>query len=108
MNTLANHGALQLEMSHKQAEETGIAFRHSYNLWYEVARKSNNSRDLFLDKELFDRSAKHCDQVKNLVAIFLGTASAKRFGVREEFRVSGAAIAPASTAIQHQVNVCNF
>ncbi|KAJ8694410.1 hypothetical protein PTI98_009334 [Pleurotus ostreatus] len=105
VNTMANHGALQSEMGQKRAEQTGIAFRHSYNLWYEVVRKANNSRDLFSDTEVFDRSPKHVDQVKGLVDIFRSSATKKRFGVREEFRVSGAAMAQASKAIKHQARI---
>ncbi|KAF9489935.1 hypothetical protein BDN71DRAFT_1431744 [Pleurotus eryngii] len=105
---MANHGDLQSEMGQKQAERMGIAFQHSYNLWYEVARKANNSWDLFSDKEVFLYSAKHVDQVKGLVDIFCSSATKKCFGVRKEFQVSGAVMAWASKAIKHQACVYHF
>lgn len=94
INTLELFGGLQAEMAgaDERQQRTHIAFRSSYNLAYEVTRPTDNSRDLFTAKDAYNMNPTIEQQVRSVVALYKGRPSGKSYGVRDEFRVGGAAL----------------
>lgn len=78
-NTLSQYGGLQAEMSKRHSNQTHIIFRSSYNLAYEVTRRTNNSRDMFKDTDLFNLTDEYLNGKQSLIKILKETAPKKSF-----------------------------
>jgi hypothetical protein len=89
-STLRNYGALQAEMPQDRALHTHVAFRNTYNLYYEAVRPSNNVPTLFSDHHAYELSEEYYKECSGIVKIFRKVKS-KTYGVRDEYRVSGQA-----------------
>jgi hypothetical protein len=92
LNTLSLYGGLQAEMARSRCNRTHIVFRSSYNLAYEATRQTNNSRDLFKEKEVYKIDDNFVSDSQGVLAIYKDTAPRKSYGVRDEFRVGYAAL----------------
>jgi hypothetical protein len=89
--TLSEYGGRQAEMRLQRMKQVHIAFRSTYNLCFEVVRRSGQAQYLCKDEDGIMVNQKFltgCDQWKNLFQ----TAQKNSFGVREEVRGSGIAI----------------
>lgn len=91
-NTLSHYGGLQAEMSRRHADQVHVIFRSTYNLAYEATRRTNNSRDMFQDADVFNLSEQYLKASHSLIKILKETAPKKSYGVRDEFRVGFSAI----------------
>ena len=89
LNTLSMYGGLQAESPASRRKRTHISFRSSYNLAYEATRQHDNSRNLFEEKEVYNRSPWYHDQLDKILEIYGSKASEQSYGVRDEFRISG-------------------
>ena len=88
--TLHNYGALQAEMPQDRALHTHVAFRNTYNLYYEAIRPSNNMPAFFSDSQAYGLSEEYYKECSGMIKIFRKVKS-KTYGVRDEYRVSGQA-----------------
>ena len=52
-NTLSRYGALQAEMQQERSQQTHIAFRSTYNLYYEAIRTNNNQVNFASDSDAY-------------------------------------------------------
>lgn len=104
INTMGQYGGLQAEMSNQRMERTHIVFRQSYNLAYEAIRRTNNSRDMFLAKDVFSLHSNYLDHRDKVLKIYHTTAPKRTYGVRDEFRVGGAAIADIAKDLDYHVS----
>lgn len=89
LNTLSMFGGLQAESPVPRRRRAHISFRSSYNLAYEVIRQQDNSRNIFEEKEVYNRSPWYHDQMEKVLEIYTTKASSQSHGVRDEFRISG-------------------
>lgn len=88
MASLDQFGAIQCETSAIVAEKSHIAYRLTYPLVYEVARKADNSRASFEPTEVFARSDQHHEEIQALTTIFSSkNVVSTSYGVRLEFRM---------------------
>lgn len=87
---LYNYGAMQAEMPQDRALQTHIAFRNTYNLYYEAVRPSNNIPAFLKDSDAYALKESYGKECYSLVKIFRKVKS-KTYGVRDEYRVSGQA-----------------
>jgi len=92
INTLSMYGGLQAESPAWRRRRTHVSFRQSYNLAYEATRQRDNSRNLFEEREVFNRSPWFYIQMESVLKIYDTKASKQSYGVRDEFRISGDAI----------------
>lgn len=92
INTLSMYGGLQAESPPWRRKRTQISFRSSYNLAYEAIRQPDNSRNLFEEKEVYNRSPWFQLQLEKVSEIYKSKASTQSYGVRDEFRISGKGI----------------
>jgi hypothetical protein len=92
LNTLSMYGGLQAESPSWRSKEMHIRFRSSYNLAYEATRQHDNSRNLFEEKEVFNRGPWFQHELKSIKDIYEEKASEQSYGVRDEFRISGQAV----------------
>jgi len=93
LNTLSMFGGLQAESPPTRRKRTQIAFRSSYNLAYEATRKHDNSRNLFDEKTVFSREPGFHAEMKAVQTIYTENAPLRSYGVRDEYRVGGGALA---------------
>ncbi|KAF8548951.1 hypothetical protein OG21DRAFT_1488945 [Imleria badia] len=77
-------------MPQDRALHTHIAFRNTYNHYYEAVRPSNNIPTLFSDHHAYELSEEYYKECSGIVKIFHKVKS-KTYGVRDEYRVSGQA-----------------
>lgn len=89
-STLYNYGALQAEMPQDRALYTHVAFRNTYNLYYEAIRPSNNRPTFLSDHHAYKLGDEYYKECAGIVKIFRKVKS-KTYGVRDEYRVSGQA-----------------
>ena len=89
LNTLSMYGGLQAETPSSRRRQTHVSFRSSYNLAYEATRQPDNSRNLFEEKEVFNRTRWFQDQLDKVLEIYGSKALNQSYGVRDEFRISG-------------------
>lgn len=92
VNTLALYGGLQAESPERRCERTGVVFRQTYNLPWEAVRKNDNSRNLFNEKDVYQQNKTFQQELKSVRQVFQTQANTVSYGVRDEFRVSGAAM----------------
>jgi len=92
LNTLSMYGGLQAESPSWRSKESHIRFRSSYNLAYEATRQQDNSRNLFQEKDVFNRGPWFQHQLNSVKEIYEEKACFQSYGVRDEFRISGSAI----------------
>jgi len=104
LNTLSLYGGLQAEMSKQHREQSHVVFRSSYNLAYEVTRRLDNGRDLFLDKDAYTLHEDYLWNAEQIVNIYTVDAANKTFGVRDEFRMGGRAISHILDHLDDQVH----
>ncbi|KAF8429402.1 hypothetical protein L210DRAFT_3418840 [Boletus edulis BED1] len=88
--TLYRYGALQAEMSEDRALQTHIAFRNTYNLYYEAVRPNNNIPSFAKDSDAYNLMPAYYKECFGTIKVLRG-AKAKTYGVRDEYRVSGQA-----------------
>ncbi|KAG1760492.1 hypothetical protein EV702DRAFT_985523 [Suillus placidus] len=87
-NTLSRYGALQAEMQQERAQQTHIAFRSTYNLYYESIRTNNNRVSFASDSDAYKLSPPYMAECFEMVKVIDGCKE-KTYGVRDEYRVSG-------------------
>ena len=104
LNTLSMFGGLQAESPRSRQRRTHIAFRSSYNLAYEVTRKHDNRRSLFNEKEVYSRDNQFISDVANVQTIYGEKAIGNSYGVRDEYRVGGAALCDIIDCISEAVS----
>ena len=92
LNTLLLYGGLQAEMPRSRSERTHILYRQSYNLAYEALRKANNQRELFKLQDVYQLNRKFRNEYKSVMEIYGDHAKKQSYGVRDEYRVGGAAM----------------
>lgn len=88
--TLHNYGALQAEMPQDRALHTHVAFRNTYNLYYEAVRPSRKTKEVFQDSDAYGLTETYYNECSSMVKIFQKVKT-KTYGVRDEYRVSGQA-----------------
>ncbi|KAH0834639.1 hypothetical protein J3R83DRAFT_10148 [Lanmaoa asiatica] len=88
---LYNYGALQAEMHQDRALQTHVAFRNTYNLYYEAVRPTNNMPSFAKDSDAYSLNSSYHKECSSIVKIFQKVRN-KTYGVRDEYRVSGQAI----------------
>lgn len=93
INTMGQYGGLQAEMPEHRKGRTHIVFRQSYNLTYEAVRRNDNSRDLFVAKDVYSLESRYLEHREKILKIYREKVPKKTYGVRDEFRVGGAALA---------------
>ena len=103
INTLSHYGALQAEMSGERALRMHISFRSSYLLTHEATRRRHNSRDLFKDKEVFFLTDRFFQDFERIEEIFKEREAKRSYGIRDEFRVGGAALENIAAGIDNSV-----
>lgn len=103
LNTLSMYGGLQAESTSWRSKQTHIRFWSSYNLAYEATRQHDNLRNLFEEKEVFNRGPWFQHQVKSVKEIYEEKASEQSYGVRDEFRISGQGIEELMKCVEDRV-----
>lgn len=88
---LYNYGALQAEMHQDRALQTHVAFRNTYNLYYEAVRPANNIPTFAKDSDAYNLNPCYHKECSNIMKIFHKVRN-KTYGVRDEYRVSGQAL----------------
>jgi len=92
MAGLDQFGALQCETASHVAESSHVAFRLTYPLAYEVARKTDNTRSLFQPSDVYQRNNRFHDDVESITQLFSSKSIMETgYGVRLEFRLGGKA-----------------
>jgi hypothetical protein len=89
-NTLSRYGALQAEMQRERSQQTHVAFRSAYNLYYEAVRTTNNKVGFATDSDAYKTSSNYMMECFNLERVLTGSKD-KTYGVRDEYRTSGKA-----------------
>ena len=92
INTLSMYGGLQAESPASRRRRTHVSFRSSYNLAYEAIRQQDNSRSLFEEKDVYNRSPWFQLQLEKVLEIYNSKGCMQSYGVRDEFRISGKGI----------------
>ncbi|KAF8324807.1 hypothetical protein F5887DRAFT_902070 [Amanita rubescens] len=92
LNTMSLYGGLQAEMPRSRSERTHILYRQSYNLAYEALRKADNTRELFKLQDVYQLNRRFRNEYKTVMEIYSIHAKKQSFGVRDEYRVGGAAM----------------
>ena len=87
---LYRYGALQAEMPEDRALQTHVAFRNTYNIYYEAVRPNNNKPTFGTDSDAYNLTSTYHKECSSTIKI-LGKAKGKTYGVRDEYRVSGQA-----------------
>ncbi|KAG1718941.1 uncharacterized protein EDB91DRAFT_1066083, partial [Suillus paluster] len=89
-NTLSRYGALQAEMQQERSQQTHIAFRSTYNLYYESIRTNNNQVNFASDSDAYKLAPSYMAECFQICKVIDGCRG-KTYGVRDEYRVSGQA-----------------
>ncbi|KAG1843493.1 hypothetical protein F4604DRAFT_1596821 [Suillus subluteus] len=89
-NTLSRYGALQAEMQRERCQQTHVAFRSAYNLYYEAVRTTNNQVSFAMDSDAYKTSSNYMTECFNIARVLTGSKG-KTYGVRDEYRTSGKA-----------------
>jgi len=89
-NTLSRYGALQAEMQKERCQQTHVAFRSAYNLYYEAVRTTNNQVSFATDSDAYKTSSNYMTECFNIERVLTGSKD-KTYGVRDEYRTSGEA-----------------
>jgi hypothetical protein len=87
-NTLSRYGALQAEMQQERSQQTHIAFRSTYNLYYESIRTNSNQANFASDSDAYKLSPSYMAECAEIAKVVEGCKE-KTYGVRDEYRVSG-------------------
>jgi hypothetical protein len=87
-NTLSRYGALQAEMQQERSQQTHIAFRSTYNLYYESIRTNSNQANFASDSDAYKLSSSYMAECTDIAKVVEGCKE-KTYGVRDEYRVSG-------------------
>ncbi|KAG2029292.1 hypothetical protein BDR03DRAFT_840144, partial [Suillus americanus] len=87
-NTLSRYGALQAEMQQERSQQTHIAFRSTYNLYYESIRTNSNQVNFASDSDAYKLSPSYMAECTEISKVVEGCKE-KTYGVRDEYRVSG-------------------
>lgn len=87
-NTLSRYGALQAEMQQERCQQTHIAFRSTYNLYYESIRTNSNQASFASDSDAYKLSQSYMAECAEITKVVEGCKE-KTYGVRDEYRVSG-------------------
>ncbi|KAG2116293.1 hypothetical protein DEU56DRAFT_761564 [Suillus clintonianus] len=87
-NTLSRYGALQAEMQQERSQQTHIAFRSTYNLYYESIRTNSNQANFASDSDAYKLSPSYMAECTEIAKVVEGCKE-KTYGVRDEYRVSG-------------------
>jgi hypothetical protein len=104
INTLSRYGGLQAEMGSPRFKRTHLTFRSSYNLAYEVTRRTSNARDLFKEKDVHRLQDNFLSDKDTTISAYQGKASETSYGVRDEFRVGYAALTDLAEGIDELVS----
>ncbi|KAG1789662.1 uncharacterized protein HD556DRAFT_1243502, partial [Suillus plorans] len=87
-NMLSRYGALQAEMQQERSQQTHIAFRSTYNLYYESIRTNNNQANFASDSDAYKLSPSYMAECFDIMKV-VDHCKGKTYGVRDEYRVSG-------------------
>ena len=102
--TLGKYGALQAEMHQDHALQTHIAFRSTYNLYYEAVHPNNNISIFVKDSDVYALTPSYYKECSSIIKIFK-KMKMKTYGVRDEYQVSGQAAQVLLREIIPQVRV---
>ncbi|KAI6137535.1 hypothetical protein BKA82DRAFT_4023805 [Pisolithus tinctorius] len=97
------YGGIQAEMSQERARQTHIAFRSAYNLAYEVIRPNDNSPTFVMDKDAYALNNDFIGECMQAINMYSGDAKKRSYGVRDEYRMSGAAVEQAILVVPQRV-----
>lgn len=92
LNTLSMFGGLQATSPASRRNLSHILFRISYNLAYEAIRQQDNSRDMLKEKEVYNRTPTFQYEMNWVRTVYNTKATGQSYGVRDEFRIGGAAL----------------
>jgi hypothetical protein len=81
LNTLSLYGGLQAEQAIDRKTRSHVTFRSAHNIAYEVARKMNNQRDLFQEKDLYHLTDKYFQDRDAVISLYQGASSNLSYGV---------------------------
>ncbi|KAG1729381.1 hypothetical protein EDB19DRAFT_1832425 [Suillus lakei] len=87
-NMLSRYGALQAEMQQERSQQTHIAFRSTYNLYYESIRTNSNQVNFASDGDAYKLAPSYMAECFQIGKVIDGCKE-KTYGVRDEYRVSG-------------------
>lgn len=87
-NTLSRYGAMQAEMQQERSRQTHIAFRSTYNLYYEAIRSNTNQAHFASDSDAYKLSPSYMAECFDITKV-VERCKEKTYGVRDEYRVSG-------------------
>ncbi|KAI5985909.1 hypothetical protein F5J12DRAFT_728958, partial [Pisolithus orientalis] len=100
---LGRYGGIQAEMSQERARQTHIAFRSAYNLAYEVIRPNDNSPTFVMDKDAYALNNDFIGECMQAINMYSGDAKKRSYGVRDEYRMSGAAVEQAILVVPQRM-----
>lgn len=103
LNTLSMYGGLQAESPASRRRRSHISFRSSYNLAYEATRQHDNTRNMFEEKEVYNRTPWFQFQLEQVLEIYDSKACKQSYGVRDEFRISGLGISDLMECVDDSV-----
>ncbi|KAH9833898.1 uncharacterized protein C8Q71DRAFT_860168 [Rhodofomes roseus] len=103
-NTLARYGGMQAEMLQARAERTHIAFRSSYNLYYEATRTHDNRPIFATDGDAYNLNEPWSTDCNRLLELYKGSAPSNSYGVRDEYRIGGRVVEQLMTSCREMAN----
>ena len=75
-------------MQQEISQQTHIAFRSTYNLYYESIRTNNNQANFASDSDAYKLSPSYMAECFDIMKV-VDRCKGKTYGVRDEYRVSG-------------------
>lgn len=105
-NTLARYGGMQAEMLEARAQRTHIAFRSSYNLYYEATRTQENKPIFATDGDAYMVNKSWTTDCDRLLQLYEGSAQNNSYGVRDEYRVGGKVVVQLMESCKELVSHC--
>ncbi|KAG1859400.1 hypothetical protein C8R48DRAFT_673944 [Suillus tomentosus] len=87
-NMLSRYGTFLVEMQQERSQQTHIAFRSTYNLYYESIQTNNNQVNFASDSDTYRISPSYMAECFDVMKVVDGYKE-KIYGVRDEYRVSG-------------------
>jgi hypothetical protein len=85
-NMLSRYGALQAKMQQERSQQMHIAFRSTYNLYYESIHTNNNQVNFASDSDAY-KLTPYMTECFDIMKVVDGCKE-KTYGVRDEYRVS--------------------
>jgi hypothetical protein len=87
-NMLSRYGVLQAKMQQERSQQMHIAFRSTYNLYYESIHTNNNQVNFASDSDAYKLTPSYMTECFDIMKVVDGCKE-KTYGVIDEYRVSG-------------------